>query len=466
LKKNKKLSFSTGEGGLTHSLIVGDNYDALLNLLITHRGKIDVIYIDPPYASNGMGEFAKTNYENALSRDNLLSQLYPRLLLAKDLMADAGVIFCSIDDKNQAYVKCLFDEVFGERNFVSTIIWRKKTGASDARGLATITEYILCYIKNASYVEDTFSKNENSYNIKRYKYKDEHFDVRGAYYFDTLDRGGLQYSDSMNYAIEAPDGTPLYPNGRTEYKNDGWIWKWGRDKVQWGLDNDFIEIQRSSSKANGWTVRYKVYAKVDNEGNPIVKAAAYKNVFIDDVLNTDATNMLKEIFGVSPFKYAKPTSLLSQLFRLVNNPNAIILDFYAGSGTTGQAVLDLNKEDGGNRTFILATNNEKGEKHKNGIAYDITAERLRRVMTGTASDGNSSFEWAKKNEPYGDNFGVYDIASIDCHPMNGQPTPFDVIDETCYGLEKFDDANDKIAWVCRNFQGTMREISGEEAVNA
>jgi adenine-specific DNA-methyltransferase len=114
-KKNDKLSFE--QGGIHHKLIIGDNYDALMNLLITHRNKIDVIYIDPPYGCDDMGEFAETNYENQITRDNLLSMLEPRLILAKQLLSEDGVIFCSIDDKNYAYLKCLFDEVFGERNF-------------------------------------------------------------------------------------------------------------------------------------------------------------------------------------------------------------------------------------------------------------------------------------------------------------------------------------------------------------
>ena len=113
-KKNKKLSFIQDKNALTHKLIIGDNYDALLNQLIEYRGKIDVIYIDPPYGKDSMGEFAQTNYDNAITRDNLLSMLYPRLVLARQLLSDNGVIFCSIDDKNQAYVKGLFDEVDDE----------------------------------------------------------------------------------------------------------------------------------------------------------------------------------------------------------------------------------------------------------------------------------------------------------------------------------------------------------------
>ena len=109
--KNNNLSFDNG--GIHHKLLVGDNYDSLLNLLVSHKKMVDVIYIDPPYGKDSLGEFAKMNYENSLNRDNLLSMMYARLQAAKQLMSDDGVIFCSIDDKNQAYMKCLFDDVFG-----------------------------------------------------------------------------------------------------------------------------------------------------------------------------------------------------------------------------------------------------------------------------------------------------------------------------------------------------------------
>ena len=123
LKKNEDLSFD--QGGIHHKLIIGDNYDALQNLLIQYKGLIDVIYIDPPYAMDGNGEFAQTNYNNEITRDNLLSMLEPRLRAAKWLLSDKGVIFCSIDDKNHAYIKCLMDTIFGESNFVSSIHWRR-----------------------------------------------------------------------------------------------------------------------------------------------------------------------------------------------------------------------------------------------------------------------------------------------------------------------------------------------------
>ena len=147
-KKDEALSFHTDDSKPTHKLIIGDNYEALQNLLIQYRGKIDVIYIDPPYGKDSMGEFAKTNYQNAITRDNLLSMLYPRLVLAKQLLSEDGVIFCSIDDKNQAYVKCLFDEVMGEKCFLGQFKWNKVAKSpSLTDSIRMKYEYVLAYKK-------------------------------------------------------------------------------------------------------------------------------------------------------------------------------------------------------------------------------------------------------------------------------------------------------------------------------
>ena len=137
LKKRSDLSFRTDETNkLIHKLIMGDNYDSLLNLLVSYKGLIDVIYIDPPYGKDSMGEFANTNYHNALTRDNLLSMLYPRLFLAKQLLSPDGVIFVSIDDKNQPYVKCLMDEIFGESAFLLNVPRITKKGGKSTQTIA------------------------------------------------------------------------------------------------------------------------------------------------------------------------------------------------------------------------------------------------------------------------------------------------------------------------------------------
>jgi adenine-specific DNA-methyltransferase len=170
-KKNTGLSFIQSENNITHKLIIGDNYDVLLNLLIAYREKINLIYIDPPYGKDDMGEFAKTNYENAITRDNLLSMLYPRLVLARQLLSDDGIIFCSIDDRNQAYVKGLFDDIFGEINFVSQFIINKTAqGANQSSTFKQTHEYVLCYKK---YSSDMINTNTKAISDKKYKYSDD-----------------------------------------------------------------------------------------------------------------------------------------------------------------------------------------------------------------------------------------------------------------------------------------------------
>lgn len=457
-KKNETLSFHTDDDKPTHKLIIGDNYEALQNLLIQYRGKVNVIYIDPPYGKDSMGEFAATNYNNAITRDNLLSMLYPRLQLAKQLLSDDGVIFCSIDDRNFAYSKCLFDEIFGENKFVCNCIWQKKTGASDAKGIAVVTEYILVYCNNSdnSSWNKTFTQNINSFDKKRYRFTDKYETDRGAYYPDNLDRGGLNYSDSMNYGIKCPDGTISFPNGRLSYVNDGWIWKWSKEKVQWGIENGFIEFRKSKDKECGWAVCYKNYMYVDNENNPIDRCAPFKNI-ITGILNGEGTTDLKDM-ELNVFKNPKPKSLITYLIKSINNPDSLILDFFAGSGTTGHAVLDLNKQDGGNRSFILCQLNEKTETTPNGIAYDVTSKRLKRIMTGECYDGTKDFKWLEKNEPYGGNLDVYEIGEVSNFEWTEGKTPFDVIDETLYGKEKFATVREKIEWVCGNFDKTQKYL--------
>lgn len=160
--KNKN-SFQTDKNAKTHKLIIGDNYKALLNFLISHKGSIDVIYIDPPYGKDAMGAFADTNYNNAITRDNLLSMLEPRLQLAKQLLSKTGVIFVSIDDRNQAYIKCLMDDVFGSSNFIENFVWVKNSTKNLSKTTSTNHEYIICYARNIEAV----SKDEHIFRIQK-----------------------------------------------------------------------------------------------------------------------------------------------------------------------------------------------------------------------------------------------------------------------------------------------------------
>lgn len=392
--------------------IEGDNLEVLKLMQESYLGGVKLIYIDPPYNTGhdfiypdsfimdneeyneGTGYFDEDGNVN-FSRENgstagkyhsdWCSMMYSRLLLARNLLTDDGVIFISIDDNELENLMKIGNEIFGEENLSCNLVWQKKTGASDAKGIATITENILVYVKNNNLFAESFSKNTASYDVNRYKYSDKYVKERGPYYIDNLDRGGLSYSDSLNYGIECPDGTIAFPNGRTEYYNDGWIWKWSKEKIEWARKNDFLEFRKTEKKANGWSVCYKNYLNVNNENKPIEKAAPHKNL-INDVINANAASIMKTLFGTNNyFSYSKPVELLKKLVSFIKGNDYLVLDFFSGSATTAHAVMQKNAEDGGHRKFIMVQLPEPcGEKttaYKAGYATicDIGKERIRRA---------------------------------------------------------------------------------------
>ncbi len=398
--------------------IEGDNLDVLKVLRETYLGKVKMIYIDPPYNTGndfvynddfaqGKGDFEvqsglfddegnqtvdpmqRNTESNGRFHTDWLNMIYPRLKVARDLLAEDGVIFISIDDNEVANLKKICDEIFGESNFISKFDWRKKTGANDAKDIAVVTETILLYAKNHSITigYNVWRRDEDSINTERYKYEDEFVDVRGKFYYDTLDRGGLQYSDSMNFGIQAPDGGIIYPNGRDSFINDGWIWKWSKEKVKWGIENKFLEFVKSNkSKGSAYTIKYKVYQNVDNDGNIREKAGrAFMNL-ITEPINQIGNSEMKDLFdNRAPFSNPKPIGLIRYLFNTLKYKNAIILDFFSGSATTAHAVMKLNAEDGGHRKFIMVqlpeVTDEKSEARKAGYKNicEIGKERIRRA---------------------------------------------------------------------------------------
>jgi adenine-specific DNA-methyltransferase len=470
-KKNEKLSFVQDPNALTHKLIIGDNYDALLNLLIQYRGKIDVIYIDPPYGKDAMGEFAKTNYNNAITRDNLLSMLYPRLVLARQLLCDNGVIFCSIDDKNQAYVKGLFDEVFGEANFITSFSYEKTQhfGRQKVNFYSNV-DYVLCYanrLYNSSgnkkellieYEKTDFEdaplyNASNPENVLRFPAGSVKFNIKDGVYKETTDN---KYKLLSEVIVE---------NGKN--KNDFKL----KFHSRWSADKVLEEFKKGTTywvKSVNFAIR-AIYAdgKIFYESPKQMIFTNAKNEFVAKInekikvgTNEDGSSELEEIIGDKLFGYPKPTTLVEYLVNLIKLDNAIILDFFAGSGTTGQAVLELNKQDGGKRQFILVNANEITDTTPNGIVYDVTSKRLKRVMTGECYDGTRNFKWNEKNEPLGDNLDVYDIATVANFEATEGNTPFEVIDETLYGKEKLG-VQEKIQWVCEHFEHTQKKLSEE-----
>ncbi len=460
LKYNSDLSFNCAcGGGVTHKLIIGDNYPALLNLLISYKRKIKVIYIDPPYGKDNLGEFAKTNYDNAITRDNLLSMLYPRLMLAKQLLRDDGVIFCSIDDRNQAYVKCLFDEVFGERNFAYMLsVVNNLNGNDNSSGMVETQEYCLFYARHIDNLEVGVLplENEDSSDWKI----DEHgyWKLGGSLKATGINapreaRPNLFFSiwineETLEFSLEEKTGIGwhhLIP--LTEGKEMSWYWS----KEKFERDRNEVIVKKVGDS-------YSLYKKQRPQLGDIPSKRAKTTFYSPKYASANSNKELIYILNEKLFNYPKAIFFIKDLLSIANTKdNDIILDFFAGSGTTGHAVMELNREDGGKRQFILVTNNEKTDINPNGIAYDVTSKRLKRVMTGKCYDGIDSFKWLEKNKPYGDGLEVTEINQI---PSNSQNV-FNKIDEKLYNKDFKDNISDKIDWICNEFEITCKKIEGE-----
>lgn len=444
LEKNEKLSFY--QGGLKHKLIIGDNYPALLNLLISYKKKVKVIYIDPPYGKDDLGEFAKTNYDNAITRDNLLSMLYPRLSLAKQLLRDDGVIFCSIDDRNQAYVKGLFDEVFGEGNFVGDFIRKTKSTTNDSKtGLNYQHEFLLCYAKDKENVNLLGGEKDLS------GYKNPDNDPNGAWVVGNPTKSG--YAKIQNFPIKNPY------TGFTESPPNGRSWVFTEKTFQSYVDSGRLKFKKEHKEGERIFI-YKHYLK-----DLKTTLRTFNSLkFTDNAyMNQVATKELLALGLVDVFKYPKGVEFIKEIIRhATTSPEVeeseIILDFFAGSGTTAHAVMQLNREDGGKRQCILVTNNEKTELNPNGIAFDVTSKRLKRIMSGECYDGTKNFQWLEKNAPYGDSLEVSEIVSL----ASSDYSVFEKIDEKLYEKDFKGNTAEKIEWICKEFELTCKKIEGEE----
>lgn len=487
-KKNERLSFRTDDTSPVHKLIIGDNYEALQNLLIQYKKGIDVIYIDPPYGKDNLGDFAKTNYENGITRDNLLSMLYPRLMLAKQLLSNQGIIYCSLDDKNQAYIKCLFDEIFGEANSIAVLptIMNLK-GNQDEFGFAGTHEYTLVYAKDikqcsikhfevdeddmANWDMDSIGYYKKGANLKSTGVNAPRSRRSNLYYPILINNRTLSVStiseeeylqchtddfDADDIAIEGIQQkyelqgyTVLLPI--TDGEKMSWRWQWSTVK-----DNSKEIIV--TGEAGCFSIYKKQRPQLGDFPSKKPKTLFYKPQYSSG----NGTSQHKEIFGGKIFDNPKPVELIKDLLYIGTDKQSFVLDFFAGSGTTGHAVLDLNERDGGQRTFILCQVNEITETTPNGIAYDCTTKRLKRIMTGECYDHSRNSAWAESNLPYGGNLDVYEIDRIQDHrPVDGK-FPIEKIDETLYGKEKFKSLREKIDWVCNNFANAQKYVETDE----
>lgn len=355
-------------------LLEGDNLHSLKLFEKTHRGKIDVIYIDPPY-NTGNKDFiyndTQVAYEDTFRHSKWLSFMASRLKIAKTLLKKSGMIFISIDDNEHTQLKLLCDSIFGENNYITSLVWQKKKGGgNDSRHVATEHEYILFYAVDKENLDNIFIPYGEEY-VTRYKEVDE----KGRFFWDTFKRkSGKQY-----YPIKCPDGTIL------EKDENGEPISWLRSESRFISDLEQGEVRIIKIKDN-WTVHFK---QRQPEG--------YKprSLMTEYGTTSDGAAELKRIFNkTNIFNNPKPVDLIKFLVKFSNKNNAIVLDFFAGSGTTGQAVMDLNNEDGGNRKFILCTNNE------NNICEEVTYQRLKTVITGKRADGSEYSEGRKANLKY------------------------------------------------------------------
>lgn len=374
-------------------LLEGDNLHSLYLLEKTHKGKIDIIYIDPPY-NTGNKDFVYDDdfveYEDGFKHSKWISFIERRLVIAQRLLKKEGVIFISIDDKEQAQLKMLCDEIFGEENFIACMPRRTKSSGKTTNKISANHDYVLVYEK---------SKNQSliiglEHNDEGFKYEDEYVNERGKYKLNqTLDYDSLSYSPSLDYPIEI-NGEILYPGGDYEkykerqngnYKRADWAWRWSKDLFEFGYKNGFIVVKKGKNGLPRIYTKTYLNAKIQKdeiEGYKITIEERRKPIssieFIESKYSNDnAKKDLVKLFDNSKFDYPKPVELIKTLIKIYNNKNAVILDFFAGSGTTGQAVLELNNEDNGNRQFILCTNNE------NNICEKVTYQRLIKVNYGT-----------------------------------------------------------------------------------
>lgn len=361
-----------------HVLIEGDNLEALTALSYTHEGQVDVIYIDPPY-NTGNKDFVYNDSfvdsEDSFRHSKWLSFMNKRLKLAKQLLSDNGMIFISISDIEISQLNLLCKEIFGEQNFVADLIWSNKEGggSSDSKLFRIKHEHILCFAKDITKIS---IKGVEISNEDRYKEQDEFISTRGKYYLQKLGMGSIQYSESLDYAITTPDGSTVYPSDNNNGRKA--CWRWSKDKYAWGVANGYVVIKQSKGI---WTVYTKQYLKCDNNGNLIDRNQRPLGI-IEQFSSTQAAKFLISIGMDGLFNYSKPLDLICYLLDRCEIPNAIILDFFAGSGTTLHATMQLNSEDGGHRKCILITNNE------NNICEEVTYERNKRVINGyTTSKG-------------------------------------------------------------------------------
>ncbi len=385
--------------------IEGDNLEVLKILQETYLGKVKMIYIDPPYNTGSdfvyeddfaedmseymdmSGQFDEegnrlfvNSESNGRFHTDWLNMIYPRLKMARNLLSDDGVIFISIDDNEQANLKKICDEVFGEVNFVAQLIWKSKSGgANDSKFFAVDHEYVLVYAKNCKNLIINLDRDAEVTTVYN------QIDDKGEYSLDRLDKQSLGYVESLDFPIIGPDGRKYI----VEHKNNEVKvarWRWSKKTVEERYDELVFK--------NGY-----VYTK-----NYKKKGSIPRSILFEDRFGRTRTGKtdFKELFEVAYFSAPKPCKLIKYILDISTDEDCIVMDFFSGSATTAHAVMQLNAEDGGSRQFIMVQlqeeTDEKSEAYKAGYKNicEIGKERIRRAG-------------AKIKEDFKDQEGIEDL---------------------------------------------------------
>lgn len=375
-----------------NKIIHGDNLLALKSLLPEYEGRIDCIYIDPPYNTGNekwvyndnvndpkikkwLGEVVGAEGEDLSRHDKWLCMMYPRLKLLHKLLSDKGAIFISIDDNEQANLKLICDEIFGSSNFIANIVWKKKTNGNNMGLISPVHDFIIVYAKNINHIEIKGVPLSKNYLTTKYSNPDN--DPRGEWTTTDL---------SANH--KGPYFPIVNPNtGEKFFPPKGRYWVFNEVEVQKRIESGRIIFGKTGKTQ-------PVQKAFMNDRKLTVNPQTW---FDEQGYNSDGMKQLFSIFGNKVLDHPKPSSLIEYILSFASNPNAIILDSFAGSGTTAHAVLNMNKQDGGNRKFILVEMMDYAET--------ITAERVKRVIDGygegdKAVEGtNGSFSYCKLGAP-------------------------------------------------------------------
>ena len=422
---------SCGAAGNGNLIVQGDNLHALKALLPRYAGQVKCIYIDPPYNTGNegwayndnvnspeirhwLGEVVGKEGETLDRHDRWLCMMYPRLVLLKQFLREDGVILISLDGNEHRFAELLMDEVFGSTNRIETFIWKKSYGGgAKSKQVVNLHEYVLCFARNKEKIGEI--ELPPSEDVKRYyKFEDEKLATRGPYRLQPLATNSMDARPNLRYPIPF-EAEEIWPEKQ---------WQWSRERVLAALANNELVIKKVRGR---WSVNYKQYlrgADGEERGSKLYS-------IIESVYTQQGTNELKIMFGDGKtFDFPKPPDLVKKFIQAFTHQDSLVLDSFAGSGTTAHAVLAANAEDSGNRRFILVEMDEN-------IAQKITSERVRRVAQGyTNAKGEQveglggGFRFCELGEPLFDEHGKIretvrfaDLARHVYFTETGEPLP-------------------------------------------